>query len=149
MQARLEHDYDTNERLEFNWLQYKDDLQEPDDPETEEEEWSTEEIPEENKEREMAWTNLNNKIREKENLSMMDVDEIARNLKNYDKGTYLGVLKKKWFQRNAEEQRRQDRTDLAKTELVDAAVGLKRYLRHIKEHLNEKKEFVSHLISKT
>jgi hypothetical protein len=97
MAARLEHEYDTNERLEWNWQQYKEDLAEPDDPETEEEEWSTEEIPEENKEREMAWTNLNNKIMDKDNLTMRDVDEIARNLKNYDKGTYLEVLKKKWF----------------------------------------------------
>jgi hypothetical protein len=98
MAARLDHEYDTFEQMEFNFQQYKEDLKEPDDPSaSEEEDWSTEEIPEENKEREMAWININNKIMEKENLTMRDVDEIARNLKNYDKGTYLEVLKKKWY----------------------------------------------------
>lgn len=81
----------------------------------------------------MAFHNLNKKLLQKDELTLKDVDEIARSLKNYDNGEELGVLKKGWYEKTALNQRKTDRADLVRHDLGMAAYGLKEMMEVYKK----------------
>lgn len=62
---------------------------------------------------------------------MKDVDEIARQIDNYDRGLDLKVLKKKWYPKVAVEQREKDRARLMVPDLDAAGRSLKRRINRI------------------
>lgn len=132
MQQRLEFEYQRYEELEEN---YQAVLEEQNSgkygPLLDQSEFEEVDVPEEATMRQLIFSNLAHEVEKKAKLSMKDVDEIARQIDNYDRGLDLKVLKKKWYPKVAVEQREKDRARLMVPDLDAAGRSLKRRINRI------------------